>query len=297
MGCFLGCFGFTTKKQKRIKPCNKFQVHQKYVQLNSDKANAADSVNSELRDKPKESSKPKVKKKVSFNLNVKAYERIQDDDNNTTYFSDEEEKTQCEYNEQETAKSSMSMYPSSYRYYNCNDEEEDEITLEESDIDDLDEEDYGISDDDDDDNEDGDDETEDKFENDKRLNKDETNEVGKDHRNLYANSVLLPVENLTQWKAVKAKGAQQVKHQKENINKSDGKQEIPLLKKPIINCADLNPKENSKPKTRGHEIPVDASLSNWLVSQGAASVNRSAVYYIEDRAKDHQVVIDEFNTI
>lgn len=247
------------------------------------------------RDKPKESSKPKVKKKVSFNLNVKAYERIQDDDNNTTYFSDEEEKTQCEYNEQETAKSSMSMYPSSYRYYNCNDEE-DEITLEESDIDELDEEDYGVSDDDDD-NEDGGDETENKFENDKRLNKDETNEVSQDNRNLYGNSVLLPVENLTQWKAVKARGAQQVKHQKENTIKLDGKQEIPLLKKPVINCADLNPKENSKPKTRGHEIPVDASLSNWLVSQGAASVNRSAVYYIEDRAKDHQVVLDIVNTI
>lgn len=233
---------------------------------------------------------------MSFNLNVKAYERIQDDDN-TTYFSDEEEKTQCEYNEQETAKSSMSMsmYPSSYRYYNCNDEE-DEITLEESDIDDLDEEDYGVSDDDDD-NEDGDDETENKFENDKRLNKDETNEVSQDHRNVYGNSVLLPVENLTQWKAVKARGAQQVKHQKENIIKFDGKQEIPLLKKPVISCAELNPKENSKLKTQGHEIPVDTSLSNWLVSAGAASVNRSAVYYIEDRGKDHQVVLDTVNTL
>ncbi|OIT30832.1 PREDICTED: histone H2A.Z-specific chaperone CHZ1 [Nicotiana attenuata] len=275
MGCFLGCFGFTTKKQKRIKPCNKFQVHQKYVQLDSEKANAADSVNSEPRDKPKESSKPKVKKKVSFNLNVKAYERIQDDDNNSTYFSDEEKKTQREYNEQETAKSSMSMYPSSYRYYNCN-YEEDEITLEESDIDDLDEEDYGVSDDDDDDddddNEDGGDETQNKYENDKRLNKDETYEVGQDHRNVYGNSVLLPVENLTQWKAVKARGAQQVKHQKENIIKSDGKQEIPLPRKPVINCADLNPKENSKPKPQ--EIAVDTSLSNWLVSAGAATVNR-----------------------
>lgn len=305
MGCFLGCFGFTTKKQKRIKPCNKFQVHQKYVPLESEKANAEDSANSEPRDKPKESSKRKVKKKVSFNLDVKTYERIQDDDN-TTNFSEEEEKTQREYNEQKTAKASMSMYPSSYRYYNCNDsydEEEDEITLEDSDIDDLDEEeeeDYGVSDDDDDGGGGGEYnslhiETENKYGNVEKLNKDdESNEVGRNHRN----SVLLPVENLTQWKAVKARGAQQMKHQKENIIKLDGKQELPLVKKPANHCVvDLNPKNNSKPnKPQGHEIPVDASLSNWLVSARTTSINGSAVYNIQDRAVD-QVVLDEFNII
>ncbi|MCE3215260.1 hypothetical protein HAX54_001506 [Datura stramonium] len=297
MGCFLGCFGFTTKKQKRIKPCNKFQVHHKYVPLESEKANDADSANSEPRDKPKESSKRKVKKKVSFNLDVKTYERIQDDDNTTNLSEEEEKKTQWEYNEQETAKANMSLYPSSYRYYNCNDsydEEEDEITLEESDIDDLDEDDYGFSDDDDVGG--GDEynslhiETENKFGNVEKLNKDEINEVGRNHRN----SVLLPVENLTQWKAVKARGAQQVKHQKENIIKLDGKQELPLTAKPTNHCVDLNPKNNSKPKPQGHEIPVDASLSNWLVS--ATSVNGSAVYYVQDRAED-QVVLDEVNII
>ncbi|KAM3326862.1 histone H2A.Z-specific chaperone CHZ1 isoform X1 [Capsicum chacoense] len=286
MGCFLGCFGFTSKKQKRIKPCNKFQVHQKYVPLESENANVADSTNSETRDKPKESSKRKVKKKVSFNLDVKTYERIQDDDN-TTNFSEEEEKTQREYNKQETAKASMSMYPSSYRYYNCNDEEEDEITLEDSDIDDLEddedeeEEDYGVSEDDD--HAGGGDgynslhiETENKFGNVEKLSKDESNEVGR-HRK---NTVLLPVENLSQWKAVKARGAMQVRQQKENIIKLDGKQELP----------------NSKPKPQGHEIPVDASLSNWLVSARTTSVNGSSVYYVQDRAAD-QVVLDEVNLI
>ncbi|KAL3329141.1 hypothetical protein AABB24_036300 [Solanum stoloniferum] len=308
MGCFLGCFGFTTKKQKRIKPCNKFQVHQKYVPLDSEKEIVVDSANSELRDKPKESSKRKVKKKVSFNLDVKTYERIQDDENNTTYFSEEEEKkTQREYNKQETAKASMSMYPSSHRYYNCNnsyDEEEDEITLEDSDIDDLDdeeeeEEDYGVSDDDDDDGDEYADslhiETENKYGNVEKLNKDESNEVGQNHRN----SVLLPVENLTQWKAVKAKGAQQVKHQKENIIKLDGKQKLPLIAKPVNNhFVDLNPKNNSKanPKPQGHDIPVDASLSNWMVSARTTSVNGSAMYYIQDRTAD-QVVLDEVNII
>ncbi|XP_059283690.1 histone H2A.Z-specific chaperone CHZ1-like [Lycium ferocissimum] len=302
MGCFLGCFGFTSKKQKRIKPCNKFQVHQKYVPLDSEKDNAADSPNSEPRDKhkPKESAKPKVKKKVSFNLDVKTYERIQDDDYNTTYFSEEEEKkTQWEYNEQETTKASMSMYPSSYRYYNCNnsyDDEEDELTLEESDIDDLDEdEDYGVSDEDDDGGGDEynslDIEKENKFGNVEKLNKDESNEVGQNHRN----SVLLPVENLTQWKTIKARGAHQVKHQKENIIKLDGKQELPLIDKPPNHFVDLNPKNNSKPKPQGHEISVDASLSNWLTPR-KTSVNGSAVYCIEDTAKD-QVVLDEVNFI
>ncbi|KAK4356976.1 hypothetical protein RND71_022586 [Anisodus tanguticus] len=233
MGCFLGCFGFTTKKQKRIKPCNKFQVHQKYVPLDSEKANAADSPNSEPRDKPKESSKRKVKKKVSFNLDVKTYERIQDDDDNTTYSEEEEKKAQWEYNEQETAKSKN------------------------------------------------------KFGNVEKLNKDEPNEVGRNHRN----SVLLPVENLTQWKAVKARQAQEVKHQKENIIKLDGKQELPN------HCVDLNTKNNTKIKRQGHEISVDASLSNWLViSAKAASVKGPAVCYIKDSAKD-QVVLDKVNII
>ncbi|XP_015087998.1 mitotic apparatus protein p62 [Solanum pennellii] len=298
MGCFLGCFGFTNKKQKRIKPCNKFQVHQKYVPLDSEKEIVVDLANSEPRDKPKESSKRKVKKKVSFNLDVKTYERIQDDENNTTYFSEEEEKT----NKQETAKASMSMYPSSHRYYNCNnsyDEEEDEIILEDSDIDDLDddeeEEDYGVSDDDDDDDGVGGDESadslhieaENKYGNVEKLNTDELNEVSRNHRS----SVLLPVENLTQWKAVKARGAQQVKHQKENIIKLDGK--------PVnSHCVDLNPKYNSKPKSKlqGHDISVDASLSNWMVSAKTTSVNGSAVYYNQDRAAD-EVVLDEVNII
>lgn len=248
------------------------------------------------RDKPKESSKRKVKKKVSFNLDVKTYERIQDDENNTTYFSEEEEKTQREYNKRETAKASMSMYPSSHRYYNCYDEEEDEITLEDSDIDDLDDEedeDYGVSDDDGGDC-DGDEyvETDNKYGNAEKMNKDESNEVGQNCRN----SVLLPVENLTQWKAVKARGAQQVKQQKENIIKMNGKQELPFIAKPVNHCVDQNLKNSSKPKPQGHEIPVDASLSNWLVSGRTTSANASAVYYFQDRAVD-QVVLDELNII
>lgn len=234
---------------------------------------------------------------MSFNLDVKTYERIQDDENNTTYFSEEEEKT----NKQETAKASMSMYPSSHRYYNCNnsyDEEEDEIILEDSDIDDLDddeeEEDYGVSDDDDDDDVGGDEsadslhiEAENKYGNVEKLNTDESNVVSRNHRS----SVLLPVENLTQWKAVKARGAQQVKHQKENIIKLDGK--------PVnSHCVDLNPKYNSKPKSKlqGHDISVDASLSNWMVSAKTTSVNGSAVYYNQHRAAD-EVVLDEVNII
>ncbi|CAN4091073.1 unnamed protein product [Withania somnifera] len=279
MRCFLGCFGFTTKKQKRIKPCNKFQVHKKYVPLESEKRNAADSPNSE----------PRESKMITLQISLRKRRR------------------QREYNEQKKTKASMSIYPSSYRYFNCNDsydDEEDEITLEDSDIDDLDnddeEEDYGVRDDNDD-NGGGDAynsahiETENKFGNFEKLNKDESNEVGLNHRS----SVLLPVENPTQCKAVKAtRGAEQVKHQKENIIKLDGNQELPLIEQPANHCVvDLNPKDNSKPeKPQGHEIPVDASLSNWLGSARTTSVNGSAVYYIQDRAAD-QVVLDEVNII
>nr|XP_023923865.1 uncharacterized protein LOC112035275 [Quercus suber] len=102
-------------------------------------------------------------------------------------------------------------------------------------------------------------------------------------RSQYVHSVLNPIENLTQWKAVQAKALTTIKYQeKENINLE-----------PYFNIATSPEKENTnlephfnretspepsfkqskrslKPEFRDlksaeHEVAVDTSLSSWLV--------------------------------
>lgn len=156
---------------------------------------------------------------MSFNLNVKTYEPLPSDDFDS-YLSEEEEKPMWEYNQEEKSEknklqfeedsiaSMFGSYPANYRYQNSRNSYDDD-----DDDDDID--DYLDSD------EEGD-------------NVDEIevskNEKMKRNRNEKVCSVLIPVENLTQWKEIKAESRQQSKqqhYQKENI-------------------------------------AVDASLSNWL---------------------------------
>ncbi|KAL2556399.1 hypothetical protein Fot_01138 [Forsythia ovata] len=87
-------------------------------------------------------------------------------------------------------------------------------------------------------------------------------------RSDYVNSVLNPVENTTQWKAMKSKVSQPLKPQKENL--------IADLEAPRISFSCLEPtfKQSShgfkqkldQSKNANKEIAVDSSLSNWLVS-------------------------------
>ncbi|KAL2556882.1 hypothetical protein Fot_01621 [Forsythia ovata] len=64
-------------------------------------------------------------------------------------------------------------------------------------------------------------------------------------RSVYVNSVLNPIENITQWKAVKSKGT---KHPKENFKQ-----------------------DSDQSKHQNQDIAVNASLSNWLVPCEEAS--------------------------
>lgn len=306
MGCFLACFGFS-KKPKRRKPANKVlspdQGHGSYKPLDSDVTTNLDITDnpsksdSEFSIKGKERSILRIKKKVSFNLNIKAYEPLPNHDF-TSYLSESEEE-KCEENKQETAKASndseaskTSSYPSNYRYQNCRDpyDEDDDIKLEESDDDDID---------DGDEEYDGDSDNSDNFkmcqeefseqfcslsmDSEKRvtsvqLGDDKTNnlmpitasldqelkKLGLNHkaardRSQYVFSVLNPVENLTQWKAVKAKATPPLKQQrKENIELEQEQQRIPLCRKPIA---------------------VDASLSTWLDPSFPDSTNVGTAMY------------------
>nr|KYP62424.1 hypothetical protein KK1_016956 [Cajanus cajan] len=75
-------------------------------------------------------------------------------------------------------------------------------------------------------------------------------------RSVYVHPVLNPVENLSQWKAVKAKRTPPLVSQKENL---------------VLNQAAFGAES---PKKLNKEIAVDASLSNWLASSETTPVNK-----------------------
>jgi hypothetical protein len=243
--------------------------------------------------RPKDSLNYKVRKKVSFNLNVQTYEPIPKEESRSDYWgSDEEETSKDDAKERQSSSlseadsiaSKMASYPTNYRYRNCIDsyDEEDGIAYEESDLDGDDDEfdDEEEEEDDDDNNGCNIDEL--------RVNQKEfsgqfsslsassqnknsltklrkgttenlkslgdSNEGGLRSRQ-YVHSVLKPVENLNQWKVVKARGTQPPKQQmKENV----ALEEHPL--KPLSSISNIS---HSTPLMQ--EIAVDASLSNWVV--------------------------------
>lgn len=97
-------------------------------------------------------------------------------------------------------------------------------------------------------------------------------------RSIYVHPVLNPVENLTQWKAVKSKGIPPLKPQKENFNADQEEPRIPFSSEPSFKQSSFNFKSQShRPKDSNHqEIAVDASLSNWLVSPETTTPNKKA---------------------
>ncbi|CAA7390563.1 unnamed protein product [Spirodela intermedia] len=88
-------------------------------------------------------------------------------------------------------------------------------------------------------------------------------QTGGRDRSQYVHSVLNPVENLSQWKSVKAKtGSQPLKNpRKENIS-LEGGLELPDFK------LQMRSQKISGDSTSPSPISVDASLSNWLPSSG-----------------------------
>lgn len=249
-----------------------------------------------LRDKPKGRPSFKVRKKVSFNLDVQTYEPIPADYNLLESDEEEEKEKKCraaakayEGNSAELKMGSYS-YPSNYRYQNCRDsyDEESEIEYEEIDLDDDD----NYDDDIDDDEFYGDNDIlHDQSQEDvswrlvsanmesqktvssTQLTKNKTTNVVAScpsnvrewkslelHQNVrdrsqYVHSVLNPIENLTQWKAVKARAAPPEYQRKENIEFKKTR--------PITDPSPFSNISQSKPLMQ--EIAVDTSLSNWLV--------------------------------
>ncbi|KAL1535690.1 hypothetical protein AAHA92_28444 [Salvia divinorum] len=241
MGCFASCFGLKHSKKKKKKKTRKpswlEQDSRSYVPLDSDLTQNLTSDISQLNEE-----KPfvlKLKKKVRFNLNVKAYEPIPDDDE-----VEGEEETGLHYEEDVIA----SSYPASYRYHNCrySDSEEDgDIDLDDDDFSSIQSDDIGSEDD---------------VKNQDQTSVGDLQQLATESRPVagrYASSVLCPVENLSQWKVVKAKATiVQPKLQKENL---------------ILSTA--APHSDSK---RRSDVEVDASLSNWLSSLGTSPLIKSS---------------------
>ncbi|KAG6593819.1 hypothetical protein SDJN03_13295, partial [Cucurbita argyrosperma subsp. sororia] len=260
MGCFLACFGFHKRRKKRRSPVDGFtvsnQIHLSYEPLDSSQVTTCDVIdkpeiqNSKPRDNSKEQAWVKIRKKVSFNLNVQTYEPVPDDH----YFleSDEEVKTE-EHSQKATARtdstsltdkefttSNPGNYPQNHRYQNCadscdDDDEEDDFGYGESDL-----EDSEI------------DEEHDEF---------ETNSVD---RRQQVHSVLKPIENLTQWRTAKAKAGTISKQQMNNKVKTSEQPQSSVFFS-LNESTTLNSRlSSSLPDTQKQENPVHSSLSDWL---------------------------------
>ncbi|KAF6156249.1 hypothetical protein GIB67_030252 [Kingdonia uniflora] len=209
-----------------------------------------------------------IRKKVTFDLNVKTYEEDNSIQEENPEDDEEEEKDKL-------IPSSVGSFPLNHRYQNCvtsDDDDDDDDGCEEgieSEESDLDEE--------EDDEEDGD-----LYDDQRRIEVEsseslfslpiesrkygygspvaekevnspmkpvngeikafQSNENARD-RSQYIHSVLNPVENLTQWKVVKGKPTSPViKHQKENSN-ADQELQIPFSSEPSFKLSPLQPQK------------------------------------------------------
>ncbi|GFZ17668.1 hypothetical protein Acr_26g0009380 [Actinidia rufa] len=251
MGCFLACFGSKDQKNRNRRK-NKAQRHgiQRPLQSTvSPEQYIPAKVFSESREKLEEQLSPKAK-------------------------GDNSEKSSLSHSisEDDSISSSVGSYPPNHRYQNCRDSDDEEEEFECT-YSDLDEEDN-----------DEEEELEDVditgeeiwFESRTEISsaqavsegldspqksgfpEQEVNKIGNKQnardRSVYVHPVLNPVENLTQWKAVKSKGTPPLKQpQKENFkSKSD------------------------QPMYQNREIAVDASLSNWLVSSETTPTKKTS---------------------
>ncbi|KAK4281324.1 hypothetical protein QN277_012835 [Acacia crassicarpa] len=309
MGCFLACFGSSKdakrrKQRRKIPPrdcdqrCTTSKAEQSGVNSVQDHCKPVTiSTTSEVQDiKPEEQLSLNTRKKVTFDSNVKTYEPVLPDEVTELPL----EKCEQGGNKEETlVKSSQSKsssdassvtstgsYPRNSRYQNCRESDDEDEEM-----------DYGVSDLSDEDSDMGEEFGED-FDDDIECSRARTCAVQKAakemkspiptgslceseakpivmnpnarDRSVYVHPVLNPVENLTQWKAVKAKRTPPPIRQKENSN-SNEEYQIPFSSEPSFKERSQGIDSSKKSK---QEIAIDASLSNWLGSSETTPANK-----------------------
>ncbi|XP_051218237.1 uncharacterized protein [Lolium perenne] len=250
----------------------------------------------ELRDGSEEDSRSGGKKKVTFDMNVTTYE-------DTSLPPDEEgelsEPVKCVEDEDAEQTQKSVVLPENHRYGNCTDSEDDEDEYAEDGnygddseaeedfvdckIDLVDEEEVRVVEN-----------TEESHEslfslpmsNDCQNGQEVSSPVpkssvtpaqeesplihGNNHRDRsqYVRPVLNPVQNLSQWKEVKAQAGPVKKLYKENVNS------VPdagaNLSCKVAKQSKMGPSNSGK-----GEVSVDASLSTWLVSSDNSTVDKA----------------------
>ncbi|XP_014495260.1 uncharacterized protein LOC106757165 [Vigna radiata var. radiata] len=292
MGCFLHCFGSSTS----TKPRRKAHRQHRNAKDRLERPNVCSvpdysqmvvhsTASQEVQAKPLEKLNASPKKKVTFDVNVKTYEPDEVFDFQTEKSEEERPsvETLSQTKSEESSVTSTGSYPTDHRYHNCTCSDDEDAAMEywDSDLTDEDEDDDGDSDMGEEYDEMGED-FEDGIVYSSSRNGDNQEVVAevespipvydKDvksiglnpnvrDRSVYVHSVLNPVENLTQWKAVKAKRGPPLVSQKENLVL---KQES----RPAFGA--------ESPKKLNREIAVDASLSNWLGSSETTPVSKSS---------------------
>lgn len=235
------------------------------------------------RDKPEEQLSSSTRKRVAFDSNLENHEHVSVCE--STVSLPEKDKV-CEKekreifaksnqsnppSEDDSITSSVGSYPPNHRYQNCqeSDNEVDELYEDSYFNDDSVEEQEDYSDYD----EDIDDKNVCQEVCSESIPNEEPKTIGLMNRNVretsvYVHHVLNPIENLSQWKAVKSKGTLPMKPQKENFGEEqEGLPRISFSSEPSFKQSLLSFNSKShQPKNPNQEISVDASLSSWLDS-------------------------------
>lgn len=223
------------------------------------------------RNNPEEQSSSSIRKIIDFDSN---YDSVSVQEN-----TDSLPEKESNESEGDSITSSVGSYPRNHRYQNYQDIDNEIEELYDSDFnDDVEkQEDYNDYDADIDD---------------KIIHQDPNKEpkpIGKMSGNVrdrspYFHSVLNPIENLTQWKAVKSKGTLPLNSEKENFGEEEGLPRISFSSEPSFKQSLFSFKSKShQPKNPNQEIPVDASLSSWLASTETCNTKKSMFQSIEDR--------------
>ncbi|KAF8401965.1 hypothetical protein HHK36_012916 [Tetracentron sinense] len=259
MGCFLPCFGSSKERKKRRKSAKRvlprdqrngsYETLQPTASLKQDSTENPISPVLEIKDKPEEQLSFNTRKKVTFDLNVNTYEEITTHEIKDFVSEIEEEKEggkKEEKTEKTSQSSSLCQGESSESFFSLSVESRARISTTST--------------------------------AEKEVNSPvplpgspdwELKTIGSNwnarDRSKYVHSVLNPVENLAQWKAVKTRAITPLKHQKENGN-FEQEPQIPFSSEPSFKLSPFKSELNSNfSKPPNEDISVDTSLSNWLV--------------------------------
>ncbi|KAH0994581.1 hypothetical protein GBA52_018445 [Prunus armeniaca] len=311
MGCFPKCF--TSCKRRKLKKSvtvtpfkhqQSLEATEKVVQIQHAEPTKLEDVLEAIKltkeskeEENEEQSKTDAKKKVTFDLNTKVHHEessttTKEVTNGLVESSDEKEEIQKEMEPilGSIISSVAPSHPLNKRYENCQnneDEYEDVVDLDGSDLDAADDYEGGHVDDEFDSKQqisiqeesseslfslsiDSRKQVYDAEIDEKEVNSpmpklsasnQEVNLIGS-NQNSRDQSVLKPIENLTQWKEVKEKATSTAsKHQeKENIN-TEQDCYVPFSPEPTLKLS----KHCPRPKSDDQGTGVDTSLSSWLV--------------------------------